>query len=158
VYFIIFVSEVNNTYIYIYIYIYTHTHTHTFLLSHNWIASVKLNQIRLIQEGRAWAGLILLGTGTSNCPCIDSDEIVGSNNARKFETISGLCSRVLVGWLGSVTCDYLVQLVQSPGYRLDDRGSNPGRGKIFIFSKTIKIGSGVHPAPFSVGTGVLFLR
>ena len=26
----------------------------------------------------------------------------------------------LVGWLGSVTCDYLVQLVQSPSYGLDD--------------------------------------
>jgi hypothetical protein len=38
-------------------------------------------------------------------------------------------------------------------YRLDDRGSIPGRGKGFSCSLCVQTGSGAHPAPYPMGTG-----
>jgi hypothetical protein len=41
------------------------------------------------------------------------------------------------------------------GYRLDGRGLNPGKGKIFSFT-SVKTGSGAQPTSYSVGTGGSF--
>jgi hypothetical protein len=38
------------------------------------------------------------------------------------------------------------------GYRLDGRGSIPGRGKRFSVFHRVQNGSGVHPAPYKMGT------
>jgi hypothetical protein len=42
-------------------------------------------------------------------------------------------------------------------YRLDDRGSMPGRGKGFFCSLCIQSSSEVHPASYPMSTGCPFL-
>jgi len=36
------------------------------------------------------------------------------------------------------------------------RGSNPGRGNFFLLLQNVQAGSGTHPAPYSMGTGILW--
>jgi hypothetical protein len=43
------------------------------------------------------------------------------------------------------------------GYRLDGRGSVPGRGTDFSILHSAHTGSGSHPASYPMGTGALFL-
>ena len=42
-------------------------------------------------------------------------------------------------------------------YELDGRGSNTGREKDSVYSKTPHSDSATHPASYSIGTGVIYL-
>jgi hypothetical protein len=46
--------------------------------------------------------------------------------------------------------------VIATGYELDGSGSIPCRGRDFSLLHSVQTGSGVHPASYTMGTGVFF--